>query len=130
MIPAFSSLKAYVFVGAVLTSGIACGVGAWQVQNWRYGALKAAELEQARETSKMLRQAANTASTGHENDKATLKTEFVTIEKEVERVINKIEYRDRACFDPDGVRVINEAIRLTGNPGEPENGLHGLESAR
>jgi hypothetical protein len=130
MIPALGTLKTYLVVGSVLAAGIGGAVGAWQVQNWRFGAIKAAELEQARETSKMLRQAANSASTGHENDKVTLKTEFVTIEKEVERVINKIEYRDRACFDPDGVRIINDAIGLTGNPGEPENGLRSPESAR
>lgn len=130
MIPAFSTIKAYVVVGAVVAAGVGGAVGAWTVQNWRYGALKAAELEQARETSKMLRQAANTASTGHEDDKVTLKTEFVTIEKEVERVVSQIEYRDRACLDPDGVWIVNEATRLTGATSELGNTVPTPESTR
>lgn len=121
MIPQLDAIKAYVIVGAVLTAGIGGAVGAWKVQEWRYGALEAERMEQERETAKMRRQAANSASTGHEQDKTRIQTEFVTIEKEVERVVNQIEYRDRACLDPAGLRTLQEAIRLTGNPSEPVN---------
>lgn len=121
MIPPLATLKAYVIMGAVLAAGIGGAVGAWQVQNWRYGAKEADRLEQERETAKMRRQAANSAATGFEQDKVRIQTEFVTIEKEVERVVNQVEYRDRACLTDDGLRSLQNAIRLTRNPGELGN---------
>ena len=121
MIPPLATLKVYVIVGAVLAAGVGGFAAGWKTQGWRYGALEAERMDQERETAKMRRQVANSASTGHEQDKARIQTEFVTIEKEVERVVNQIEYRDRACLDPAGVRTLQEAIRLTGNPSEPGN---------
>jgi hypothetical protein len=121
MIPPLSTLKAYVIVGAVLAAGIGGAVGAWKAQDWRYGALEAERMEQERETAVMRRKAANTAAKGFEQDKVRIQTEFVTIEKEVERVVNQIEYRDRACLTDDGLRSLQAAIRLTGNPGELGN---------
>lgn len=121
MIPPLATLKVYVIVGAVLAAGIGGFTAGWKAQTWRYGALEAERMEQERETAKMRRQAANTAATGFEQDKVRIQTEFVTIEKEVERVVNQIEYRDRACLDPDGVRSLQAAIRLTGNSSEPGN---------
>jgi len=123
MIPPLSTLKAYVIVGAVLAAGVGGAVGAWQVQNWRYGAKEADRLERERETAVLRGKAANKAATGFEQDKVRIQTEFVTIEKEVERVVNQVEYRDRACLDPSGLRSLQDAIRLTGNPGEPGNAL-------
>lgn len=121
MIPPLSTLKAYVIVGAALAAGVGGFTAGWKTQGWRYGALEAERMDQERETAKMRRQAANSASTGHEKDRARIQTEFVTIEKEVERVVNQIEYRDRACLDPNSVRLLNEAIGLTGNSREPGN---------
>jgi hypothetical protein len=121
MIPPLSTLKAYVIVGAVLAAGIGGAVGAWKAQDWRYGALEAERMEQERETAVMRRKAANTAAKGFEQDKVRIQTEFVTIEKEVERVVNQIEYRDRGCLTDDGLRSLQAAIRLTGNPGELGN---------
>jgi hypothetical protein len=121
MIPPIATLKAYVIVGAVLAAGVGGFTAGWKVQTWRYGALEAERMEQERETAKMRRQAANTAATGFEQDRVRIQTEFVTIEKEVERVVNQIEYRDRACLDPAGLRSLQSAIRLTGNPSEPGN---------
>lgn len=115
MIPQLDAIKAYVIVGAVLVAGVGGFAAGWKTQGWRYGALEAERMDQERETAKMRRQAANSASTGHEQDKARIQTEFVTIEKEVERVVNQIEYRDRACLDQDGMETLNRAIRLTGN---------------
>lgn len=123
MIPPLSTLKAYVIVGAVLAAGVGGFAAGWKTQGWRYGALEAERMDQERETAKMRRQAANSASTGHEQDRVRIQTEFVTIEKEVERVVNQIEYRDRACLDPAGLRTLQDAIRLTGDSGELGNPL-------
>lgn len=87
---------------------------------WRASDLLKAEAE--REVEKLRRLAAANASAGHEGDKAAIKTKFVEITKEVDRVVSKIEYRDRACFDDDGLRLINAAIAAAGiaaNPREP-----------
>lgn len=121
MIPPLATLKVYVIAGAVLAAGVGGFTAGWKAQTWRYGALEAERMEQERETAKMRRQAANTAATGFEQDKVRIQTEFVTIEKEVERVVNQIEYRDRGCLDPAGLQHLQAAIRLTGNPGEPGN---------
>lgn len=50
------------------------------------------------------------AAATHEVVKEILRTEFVPITQEVERVVTKIEYRDRACLDDDGLRVARAAI--------------------
>lgn len=83
--------------------------------------------EQAREvnqrtTERLQRQNSNTAAIGHEADKIVIKEVFVPVTKEIERVVNKIEYRDRACFDDDGLRVFRSAIsRANGDTSEPGN---------
>lgn len=66
----------------------------------------AQERKDAREDAKNI----DTASERHEVAKAKIETEYVTITKEVDRVVNKVEYRDRACFDDDGVRVLGRAV--------------------
>ena len=123
MIPPLSTLKAYVIVGAVLAAGIGGAVGAWKVQTWRYGALEAERMAQERETAVMRRKVENNASTTHEQDKVRIETEFVPIEKEVERVITKIEYRDRPCLDADGLRLVQRALRATGTASERGEGM-------
>ena len=117
----FGQFQLYVQVAVALLIAIGSATGAWKVQEWRYKALEADRVEQARETAVMRRKAANSASTGHEQDKVRIQTEYVTIEKEVERVTDKIEYRDRACLDADGVRVLQAAIRTTRSASEPSN---------
>lgn len=119
----FAQFKLYVLVAGAALIAITSATAAWKVQNWRYGAMETARVEQERETAVMRRKAANNASTGHEQDRVRIQTEYVTIEKEVERVIDKIEYRDRACLDDDGVRVVNAAIRTTAAASEPSNGV-------
>lgn len=113
--------RLYIYAAAALALFGAGAVSSWTVQNWRYKALEADRLAQERETAVMRRKVTNNASAGHEKDKVTIQTEFVTIEKEVERVVDKIEYRDRACFDADGLLSVQGAIRLTGSAAKPSN---------
>ncbi len=101
----------YTHAAAVLL-GLAVGFGsAWKVQAWRHDAAALAAIEQARETERMRRQATHAAAASHEADKVRIRTEFLPLTQEVERVVTKIEYRDRACLADDGVRLVNEAIR-------------------
>ena len=117
----FEQFKLYILLAGAAAISIASATGAWKVQNWRYAAMENTRIEQERETAVLRRKSANDASTAHEDDKVRIQTKYITIEKEVERVNNKIEYRDRACFDDDGVRVINAAIGTTNAASEPSN---------
>lgn len=67
------------------------------------------------------------AATSHEADKAQIRTEFLTITQEVERVVEKPIYRDRdplrpdagLCLDDDGLRLVRAAIGSPAAPGQP-----------
>jgi hypothetical protein len=113
MIPGLPNLKNYAVIGAVVGSGLLGAVGAWTVQSWRYEAKELERVQREQKVAEGLRKTANKAAGGHEQDKVRINTEFVTIEKEVERVVNQIEYRDRACLDADSLELLNRAIRLT-----------------
>lgn len=52
----------------------------------------------------------DTAATGHEADKAQIRTQIKTITKEVDRVVEKPVYRDTVCFDDDGLRLVRAAL--------------------
>lgn len=112
-----SILMQLAIAAAIAVSGFAFGV------KWHAGqdaiAAQARDVNQ-RATERLRRQNSNTAAVAHEADKIVIQKEFVPITEEVERVVNKIEYRDRACFDDDGLRVIRSAIaRANGDPSEP-----------
>ena len=108
-----------VIAGIIAIAGFAAGV--------KYHAGQDAIAEQARQvdqraTERLRRQNTNTAAAGHETDKIVIRKEFVPITQEVERVVTQVVYRDRACFDSDGVSVINSAVaRANGTAGEPVN---------
>ena len=106
---------------AIVSGAVAFGA-AWRVQSWRHDSAELARVEQTREVERMRRQAAGKAATQHEREKIVIREKFIPIREEVEHVVTQIEYRDRACFDPDGVRVLRAAIdRANGTPGEPLN---------
>lgn len=117
--------KLYVYAAAAIALFGAGAFSAYRVQNWRYKALELERVEKEREDAVMRRKAANNASAGHEKDKVVIQTEYLTIEKEVDRV--QIEYRDRACLDNDGVRVVNQSVRPTGSAAQPSNTVPAAE---
>lgn len=117
----FEQVKLYALVAGAVLIALVSATGAWKVQEWRYKALEAAQVDRAQEDARIRVRVANKASTGHEQDKAALSTQFLTIEKEVEHVVTQVVYRDRACFDPDGVQLVQQAIRATAGASEPSN---------
>lgn len=68
----------------------------------------AAHEAQAKATAKKLDRG-DKAAVGHEADKIQIRTEFVTITREVEHVIERPVYRNM-CFDDDGLRLLGNAI--------------------
>lgn len=96
-------------VAVALIAAAAAATGAWQTQNWRYAAIDRDRLNNERELRRNNQQAADRASAGFESAQVQIRTEFVPITKEVERVVEKPVYLAQ-CFDDDGLRVLNAAI--------------------
>ena len=91
---------------AVFVGGMMAGI------KWHAG--QDAIKENARQVNqraeeRMRRQNANTAAVAFEGDRVRIETEFRDVIREVDRVIEKPVYHS-ACFDSDGLRVINDAI--------------------
>lgn len=100
---------------AVFLGGLATGI------KWHAGqdALAAQELAQAEARDRHMRaEKIAVAAVGLEKAKETVRTQFVTIEKEVDRVVEKPIYL-QSCFDDDGLRVVNRAIGAGRDPGQP-----------
>lgn len=110
----------YTHAAVALAAAIAASAATWKVQAWRFDSERLAAAENVREVEKMRRQAANRGAAAHEADKVRIKTEFIEVTKEVERVVTQIEYRDRACLTDDGLQLLRAAIsRANGDPGQP-----------
>ena len=73
---------------------------------------------------------ASSAATELEKAKAKTKVVYRTITQEVDRVVEKVSYRD-VCFDPDGLRLANAALVGAFTPAaEPSNGMRGIDPSR
>ena len=71
-----------------------------------------------------------TATTKHEAQREKTKIVYRTIRQNVERVVTRDVYRDRACFDPDGVRLASDALRgPNGTPGKPDKPMPATDRA-
>ena len=94
----------------------------------KYHAGVTAQKELARQHSEaklLARQADRIDAAAVKNEKAkeTIRTRFITIEKEAERVIaQNPTYRD-ICFDADGLRQLEAAIDAGASAGEPATSL-------
>ena len=98
------------------------GAGAWRVQSWRYEARDKARIEAQIELDRNNRKTAQSASEGFENDRSKATIQYRTIEVEVEKIVERPVYVN-ACFDPDGLQLLRQAIGATGNTGQPENAV-------
>lgn len=99
---------------AALVAALLGASGAWTARGWLCTANEAERVAAEAEVRAKQASVANTAATGHERDKVKLQTKFVTITETVEKIIEKPIYRTD-CYDAEGLRAVNEAIRLT-NP--------------
>lgn len=66
----------------------------------------------------------DTAAVALETDKAKIRTQFLTITKEVERVVQNPVYSD-VCLDADGVRVVNASINPATAASQPTPAMPG-----
>jgi len=89
---------------------------------WRSGIVAARDLKAVQDNARVqiLRaDKADQAADRHEQTKTKIETRFVEVEKEVVRVVNSVEYRDRACLDDAGLRVLTAAIAGDNPAGKP-----------
>lgn len=70
------------------------------------------------------------ASTKLEESNAKSRTVYRTITRNVDRIVDRPVYR-RECFDPDGLRDANAALRgPRADPGKPDPAVPGPDAAR
>lgn len=100
---------------AIAGAAIAFG-GAYQLQEWRYGAKEAARLSAAVEAEKARDKASYAAATTFEKGRTHVETVFQTITETVEVIVDRPVYRDTTCFDDSGLRAIRDATAETASP--------------
>ncbi len=109
-------LNPYVLLALAAAFASTAAGSFWAGKEWEQGAQAQRDIaamlkggEQRRTDAKRI----DTAATGHEADKREIRTEFVVITQEVERVVKEPFYRDAAapaCLDDDGLRQLTAAI--------------------
>lgn len=103
--------------------------GGWWVQGWRWDASELKRIETQWADAKKQIRAIDKASEGYEGDRSAIRTEFIEITKEVERVVQKPVYRN-VCLDDDGLRQLERAAAATGHPGKPAGGVPASGAAK
>ena len=103
-------------VAVLIAAAVLAFAGTWTIQDWRYGAMEAERLQRVAEHARRNERAADQGSAGHEADRARIRTEFITVTKEAERVVEKPVYRN-VCLDDDGLRLLARII-----DGQPSTG--------
>ena len=104
-----------VIAAAVFLAGLATGI------KWHAGqdAIAAQALAKAEAKDRHVKaEKITVAAVGLEKAKETVRTQFVTIDREVDRVVEKPIYL-RECLDDDGLRQLNAAIGAGRNSGQP-----------
>lgn len=101
----------------------------WTVQGWRRDSADKERAEAAQELQRESRRGANTASAGHEKDRESIRTEFITIKETVEKIVEKPVYRN-VCFDDDGMRALRAAVGTRPAASEPGATLPRSDDAR
>lgn len=94
------------------------------MQEWRHDAMDLARIEASKETERLRARAADSASANHEGFKEKERVVYQTITETVDRIVERPVYR-AACFDDDGLRQLNAAIRGESEPtpGKPAPAL-------
>jgi hypothetical protein len=118
-----------IYAAIALIAALASGAGVWKVQAWRYDSRELQRQETQREKERADRKSIDSAAAAHEKDKREIRTQFLTITKEVERVVEKPFYRD-ACLDDDGMRELRAAVGAPDAAGQPARAVPAASGAR
>lgn len=108
--------------GVQLAIALAIALAAgWAGIEWEQGQQAQLEVQRERieqERIARIRVRHDKAAAGYEADKRQIRTVYVPITQEVERVVEKPFYSD-LCLDDDGLRSARRAIAGTGAASEP-----------
>lgn len=123
----------YAHAAAALIAAAVAAAGAWQVQEWRYGAKEAERLEEAARDRMRAEKNIDAAAVGNEKDKARIRTEFITITETVERIVREPFYVAAdapACLDAAGLHELATAIGAAPAASQPARTLSRPGAAR
>lgn len=110
------------YAAIALIAAALSGLGAWNVQAWRYAAKDAQRIEAQAELARNDRKAAQVASEGFENDRTKTEIRYRTIDRQVQKIVDRPIYV-RDCFDDDGLRVLRGALGAAGDPSQPQDAV-------
>lgn len=106
------------------------GAGVYKVKAWGAAEVRAEWDESNRQQRENETKRAAAAAEELEKAKAKTKVVYRTITQEVDRVVEKVSYRD-VCLDLDGLRLANAALVGALTPAaKPDGGLRGIDPAR
>lgn len=121
----------YAFIATALIAAVLAGAGTWRVQDWRYAAKEKERIEAQAERERNDRKAIDVASTGHEKDKAQIRTEFITITERITDVVKEPFYvAGELCFDDAGMRELAAATGAQPAASQPAGALRGPGPAK
>lgn len=107
----------YTHIAAALAGAAIAFAGAYQLQEWRYGAKEAALLSALVAAEKKRDKASYDAATTFEKGRTRVETVFQTITETVETIVDRPIYRN-VCFDDSGLQALRDAAAetATGKP--------------
>ena len=107
---------------AVAALAVAIGfAGGWKTQEWRWDAADKQRLEQEAKERHRGAERAQASSTTFEGKRSTNETKYRTVTVTLEKIVERPVYLS-ACFDSDGLRILNAQIS-----GDPNSGKLGLK---
>lgn len=120
----------YAFAATAIAAALVAGAGTWRVQSWRYASMEKERIEAQAEKERNDRKVIDVAATGHEKDRAAIRTEFVTRTNTVEKIVREPFYvTSELCLDPDGLRELAAAVRPQPAPGVATPAVPGPQPA-
>ena len=130
----FYQLIIIVLTVLILILGIGFGVQTWRVSHWKTQSENAdakcltqiQKIELAQQTAlNQANEKANQVSADYEQLKATQQVKIQTVRDTVQKIVERPVYRDRNCFDNDGMQQLGKAINLgkTSDTSEPNSSV-------
>ena len=103
---------------AVAVLAVAIGfAGGWKTQGWRWDAADKQRLEQEAKDLHRATERAQASSGAFEQKRSANEIRYRTVTVTLEKIVERPVYLS-ACFDADGLRVLNEQISGNPNPGK------------
>lgn len=96
----------YVAVAIFLAGLGVGGTAGWWVQGWRHDSAELARVEKTAQDARAQVRRMDVAADSFEARQQGATARELEVQKEVVRVVQKIEYRDH-CLDDDGMRILS-----------------------